>query len=304
MSQCAGNFNCHSSLDCQFGAQPVNDIYFSSPPVGTAYVSLKARADDSKSPREWQFMVRVFRKRTTAYLLWVAVYVVAMKCDFFQVPIHFDFFLAAFVFYVFCIDLLILACEQNLRRRQLQIDDNTYVEAEWTMPRKVSDPTANSVNVKNILKAVRFGAFGIISGYMIWWIAGAQQVFIQAWKLRLKYPVVNTALIIAVLIMTAGFILAIPIGFLGWQKRPRFLQIHGDGPQPRSFVLFPIMFPIIIGLMTLFVFDFHQYQLDDVGSDASNFTSPTEVLVFNFVVVLVYTAFSIRTIEILAKRRK
>ena len=284
-----------------FGAVSIGGLFAG---IGTAYVSLKARADDSKSPREWQFMVRMFRKRMTAYLIWVAVYVVAMKCDFFQVPIHFDFFLAAFVFYVFCVDLLILAREQNLRRRQLQIEDNTYVEAEWTMPRKDTDPTANSVNVKSILKAVRFGAFGIISGYMIWWIGGAQPVFIQAWKLRLKYPVVETSLIIAALIMTAGFILAITIGFLGWRKRPRFLQIHGDGPQPRSFVVFPIMFPIIIGLMTLLVFDFYQYQVDAVGSDASNFTSPTEVLVFNFIVVLVYTAFSIRTIEILAKRRK
>src|ERR1035438_10377211 len=103
-----------------FGAVSIGGLFAG---IGTAYVSLKARAADSKSPREWQFMVRMFRKRMTAYLIWVAVYVVAMKCDFFQVPIHFDFFLAAFVFYVFCVDLLILAREQNLRRRQLQIED-------------------------------------------------------------------------------------------------------------------------------------------------------------------------------------
>jgi hypothetical protein len=44
--------------------------------------------------------------------------------------------------------------------------------------------------------------------------------------------------------------------------------------------------------------------VDPVGSDASNVASPTEVLVFNLVVVLVYTAFTIRTIGILARRRK
>ena len=283
-----------------FGAGSIGGLLAA---IGTAYVSLKARADDSKSPREWQFMVRIFRKRTTVYLLWVAVYVVAMKCDFFQTPLHFDFFLAAFVFYVFCVDLLILAREQNLRRRRIQIEDNTYVEAEWTIPRKVTDPTADSVNVKNILKAVKYGAFGIISGYIIWWIGGGRQVFTNAWHLRLKYPVVETALISAALIMTAGFILVIPMAFLRWQKRPRFLQIHGDGPQPRSFVVFPIMFPIVIGLMTLAIFDLYQCRANNGLHDSTTSASPIEVLVFNLVVALVYTAFTIRTIGILAKRR-
>jgi RNA polymerase sigma factor (sigma-70 family) len=283
-----------------FGAGSIGGLFAA---IGTAYVSLKARADDSKSPRERQFMVRMFRRRMTVYLLWVAVYAVATKCDFFQVPIHFDFFLAAFIFYFFCVDLLILAREQNLRRRQIQIEDNTYVAAEWTMPRKVTDPTADAVNVNNILKALKFGAFGMILSLMIWWIVGGQQALTQAWKVRLKYPVVEASLIIAALLMTVGNALAVFMGFWGWQKRPRFMPIRGDGPPPRGLILFPIIFPIVIGLMTLFVFDLYQCLANN-GLPDPTMASPTEVLVFNLVVVSVYTAFTIRTIGILAKRRK
>ncbi len=284
-----------------FGAGSIGGL---AATIGTAYVSLKARADDSKSPRERQFMVRMFRKRVTVYLLWVAAYVVAVKCGFFQAPIHFDFFLAAFIFYFFCVDVLILAREQNLRRRQIQIEDNTYVEAEWKMPRKVTDPTADSVSAKNILKALRFGAFGLISGYLMWfYIADTQQIFTKGWNLRLKYPVVEKALSIAALIMAASFAQAVYVGFRGWQKCPRFLPIRGDGPQPRRLVVFPIMFPIVIGLLTLAVFDLYQCLANN-GFHDSTTSSPTEVLVFNLVVVSVYTAFTIRTIGILARRRK
>jgi RNA polymerase sigma factor (sigma-70 family) len=282
-----------------FGAGSIGGLFAV---IGTAYVSLKARADDSKSPRERQFMVRMFRMRATAYLLWVAMYFIAMKFNFFQVPIYFDFFLAAFFFYFFCIGGLILAREQGLRRRQIQIEDNTYVEAEWTMPRKVTDPTEDSVNVKNMLKALRFWIFGTVLAYTIWFQIYGHNLH-QAWKLRLKFPVVERALIFAVVIMAAGFVVGIYTGFLQWKKRPRFMPIRGDGPTPRGFVVFPIMFPIVIGLLTLAVFDLYQCLAND-GLHDSTLVSPTEVLVFNLVVVLVYTAFTIRTIRILAKRRK
>jgi RNA polymerase sigma factor (sigma-70 family) len=269
---------------------------------GSAYVSLKAHADDSKSPRERQFMVRMFKIRTTAYLLWLAVYVVGTKLNFFQAPIHFDFFLAAFIFYFFCIGGMILAREQGLRRRQIQIEDNTYVEAEWTMPRKVTDPTVDALNVNNILKAFRFWIFGVILIYTIWFQIYGHNLH-QAWELRLKFPVVERAFLFAVGIMAAGFVVGIYTGFLQWKKRPRFMPIRGDGPTPRGLVVFPIMFPIVIGLLTLTVFDVHQCLVND-GLHDSVMASPNEVLVFYAAVVLVYTAFTIRTIGILARRRK
>ena len=282
-----------------FGAGSIGGLFAV---FGSAYVSLKAHADESKSPRERQFMVRMFRIRATAYLLWLAVYVIAAKFNFFCVPICFDFFLAAFIFYFFCIGGMILAREQGLRRRQIQIEDNTYVEAEWTMPRKVTDPTVDPVNVKNLLKALRFWIFVPILGYAIWFEIYGHHLY-QAWKLRLKFPVVERAFIFAVAIMAAGFVVSIYTRFLQWQKRPRFMPIRGDGPTPRGLVVFPIMFPIVIGLMTLAVFGIHEHWAND-GYHDSVMLSPNEVLVFYGVVVAVYTAFTIRTIGILAKRRK
>jgi RNA polymerase sigma factor (sigma-70 family) len=280
-----------------FGAGSIGGLFAV---IGSAYVSFKARADDSKSPRERQFMVRMFRWRATVYLLWVAVYVVATKCDFFRVPIYFDFFAAASIFCFSCVDWLILAGRQNLHRRQIQIEDNTYVAAEWTVPRKVTDPTVGAVNVKNILKALRFWIFWVVLLYAIWFQFGGVHSLYQIWKVRAKHPVAEATIISFII----APVIAPYIRFLVWRKRPRFGPIHGDGPQPRGLVVFPIMFPIMIGLLTLFIFNIHQDRVDAVASDTANLISPTQVMVFYLAVVLVYTAFTIRTMGILAKRRK
>ena len=83
----------------------------------------------------------------------------------------------------------------------------------------------------------------MISGYLIWfYIGGAQQAFTKAWKFRLKYPVVEAALIDAALIMTAGFALAIFMGFLGWQKHPRFSQSMGMARNHAGLLCFQLCF--------------------------------------------------------------
>jgi RNA polymerase sigma factor (sigma-70 family) len=270
---------------------------------GSAYVSLKAQADDSKSPRERQFMVRMFWKRATVYLLWAAGYFIAQRLGFFHSPICFDFFAAAFVFYLFCVDLLILAREQNLRRRQIQIEEHTYNEAEWTLPRKVTDPTTGSVNVKNMLTALKFCIFWTILVMTIWFQFGGAHALYEGWKVRSKHPAAEVCLIISLSLMAASFAASPYTSLCGWQKRPRFVPIRGDGPPPRSLLFFPIIFPIKIGLITLLVFDVHECLIGD-GSHDSEMVSLNGVIAFNAVVFLVYTVFTIRTIGILAKRRK
>jgi formate-dependent nitrite reductase membrane component NrfD len=139
--------------------------------------------------------------------------------------------------------------------------------------------------------------------YAIWFGVGHDALY-QAWKLRLKYPVVETAFIFAASIVTVGFIVGMYTGFLIWKRRPRFAKIDGDGPSPpRKFVLFPILFPIVIGLLTLAIFSIHEHWAND-GRHDFVMLSPNEVLVFFGVVVVVYTGFTIRTIGILAKRCK
>jgi RNA polymerase sigma factor (sigma-70 family) len=283
-----------------FGAGSIGGLFVT---VGSAYVSLKARIDDSKSSRERQFMVRMFRVRAAVYLLWAAAYVIAAKCDLFQKPICVDFFAAAFVFYFFCIDLMILTREQGLRRRQIQIEDKTYVEAEWTTPRKVTDPAINAFNVKNMLKAFRFGIFRMILACTIWFLLGGGHALEGGWKVRSQHPAAEVCLYLTLAILVVTFAMSPYAQLLGWQKRPRFSPIRGDGPPPRGFVVFPIMFPILIGLMTLAVFTIHEHWAND-GRHDSIILSPNEVLAFFGVVVAVYTAFTIRTIGILARRRK
>jgi len=283
-----------------FGAGSIGGLFAT---IGSAYVSLKAHADDSKSPRERQFMVRVFRKRMTGYLIWVAMYFIAAKCDLFQKPLCFDFFAATFVFYFFCVDWMIFGREQGLRRRLIQIEDKTYVEAEWTQPRKVTDPTVSTFNAKNMLKAFRFGIFRLILVCTMWFQLGFGHTLYLGWKVRSQHPVAEVCLFISLAIMAATFVMSPYTQLLSWQKFPRFMPIRGDGKTPRGFIVFPIMFPIVIGLLTLAVFGIHEHWAND-GRHDSVMLSPNEVLVFYGVVLAVYTAFTIRTVGILAKRRK
>jgi RNA polymerase sigma factor (sigma-70 family) len=283
-----------------FGAGAIGGLFAT---IGSAYVSLKAHADDSKSERERQFMVRMFRKRMTGYLIWVTMYFIAAKCDFFHKPIYFDFFAAAFVFYFFCIDLMILAREQGLRRRQVQIEDKTYVEAEWTQPRKATDPAVKAFNVKNMLKAFRFSIFGSILILTIWFQLGGAHALYMGWKVRSQHPVAEVFFFITLSLMAASFMAAPYTSLFGWQKRPRFMPIHGDGPTPPTFVVFPIVFPIFIGLLTLAAFNLHEWLKYD-GRHDSAMATPHEVMVFYAAVILFYTAFTIWTLGILARRRK
>ena len=233
--------------------------------IGGAYFSFRAQADDTKSPRERQFMLQVFGKRTIFNLLLFAVFFAAMKLDYFRAPIHLDFLVAGFVFY-FCVYGMLFFAYHCRRRQQIQIEDNTFVETEWTMPRKVTDSTADSVGTKakDRVKAVRFMALGI--GMTVFVITQ------EAWKQHLGHAV----------LMTAILALCVFRGFLAWQNRPRFQSLRSN---------WIIAFPVLMGLMTLFFFNFHQY-LAQAGSDVSNIVSPTVVISFNLVVVLAYAVFA------------
>jgi hypothetical protein len=160
------------------------------------------------------------------------------------------------------------------RRQQIQIEDNTFVETEWTMPRKITDSTADLVGTeaKAKLKAIRFMAMGI--GMTLFVITQ------ESWKQNLGHAV----------LMTAYFALAVFWGFLQWRNRPRFQSLRSS---------WFVVFPVLLGLMTLFFFNRQQY-LAQAGSDVSRIASPIEFFTFNLVVVLAYAAFA----GILAWKRK
>jgi RNA polymerase sigma factor (sigma-70 family) len=236
--------------------------------LGGAYVSFKAQADDAKSPRERQFMHQWFGKRallnTLFILVWVAALFAATKLDFFHPPIHLHFLVAAFIF-SFCVYAVMMFARHSRRRQQIQMEDNTFVEAEWTLPRKVTDPTADSTGAKSKdrLKAAKFMALGI--GMAVFVITQ------ESWKQNFGHAI----------LMTAFFALCLWRGFLTWRNHPRF-----QSPQSNWIT---ITFPIFMGLMTLFFFNRQQY-LAQAGSDVSRIASPAVVICFNLVVVLAYAA--------------
>jgi hypothetical protein len=134
-------------------------------------------------------------------------------------------------------------------------------------------------------------------------MSGGVEVFVRAWELHAKYPVVENALIHSVIVTIDSVFLAILINWVVWRKLPRFVPIRGDGPPPPTFVLFPVIFPIVIGLMTLAAFNLCEWLKYD-GRHDSAMATPHEVMVFYAVVILFYTTFTIWTLGILARRRK
>jgi RNA polymerase sigma factor (sigma-70 family) len=236
--------------------------------LGGAYVSFKAQADDAKSPRERQFMHQWFGKRallnTLFIVVWVAAFFAATKLDFFRSPMHLDCLAAAGMF-SFCVYAVMMFARHSRRRQQIQMEDNTFVEAEWTMPRKVTDATAGSAGAKSKdrLKVARFMALGI--GMAVFVITQ------ESWRHNLGHAV----------LMTAFFALCLWRGVLTWRNHPRFQS-------PRSNWI-TITFPVLMGLMTLFFFNRQQY-LAQAGSDVSTIASPAFVIGFNLAVVLAYAA--------------
>jgi hypothetical protein len=251
--------------------------------LGSVYVSLTAQAEDSKSPRERQFVFGMCGMRMCFILLSFATFFIAMQFAFFLVPIHFDYLVAAFFFY-FCVDAVFLFAYQSYRRQQIQIEDKTYVEAEWRIPRRFTDSKADSVSSKmnDRLRLVRLAAFGIVSGTMVGALVGGFGVMVatqRTWQQQEQDwggPILVTACI------AAAVITLLHLGFAGSKFLPRF----SEPQRSRSFFV-P---PIIMGLCTLFFFNFRQYVAHTAGN-TFNRASPTEILVFNVIVVLAYAAF-------------
>ena len=233
--------------------------------LGGAFVSFKAHADDTKSPRERQFVLRqIFGRRLLISLAVFAPFFVAMKLDFFQTPLHLDFLLAAGLF-VLCVYGMAIFAWHTRRRQQIQMEDNTFVEAEWTMPRKVTDAMADSAAAKSKARSttLKFMALGI--GMFVFVVTQ------ESWKQHLGHAV----------LISAFMLLCLVRGFLAWQNHPRFQSLRSA---------WFVYYPVLMGLLTLLVFNYHQY-LARTSSDPSRIASSAEVFTFNLVVLLAYAAF-------------
>ncbi len=247
--------------------------------LGGAWVSLRAHAGDSKSPRERQFILQTFGLRIFLVLASFAGFFAAAQSAFFRVPLHFDYLVAAFFFY-FCFDAVFLSAWQNRRQQQIQIEDNTYVDAEW----RISGKSACASRGQG-LNLFRRSAFGIISGAMVGVLIGSVGPMVaapQAWQQQKQHW--GNKVLVMTSLAGAGLALLLVFSRARRQNRPHFRQLQWS---PRFFVS-----AIIMGSCTLWFFDYRQYVAHTAGN-AFNQASADEILVFNLVVVLAYAAFII-----------
>src|SRR4029077_18906698 len=150
---------------------------------------------------------------------------------------------------------------QSHRRQQIQVEDNTYVEAEWRIPRRLTESESDSVRPKmnDGLKLVRLAAFGVVSGAMVGAVVGAMGVMVatqRTWQQQQQHwegPVLMTACIAA-----AGVALLQLLNFARRKHLPRFPQLQ----RSRKF----FVAPIILGLCTLWFFNFRQFVAHTAGN--------------------------------------
>lgn len=203
-------------------------------------------------------MMQMSGIRVAATVLILAAFYGVEKLDFSHQPFGHDVVIAAFLFIVAAIATVSI---DQIRRgqRQIQIEEGTWVEAEWNKPRKLTDllldPTGN--NLKTYRKAASFMALGLVI------------CVIMAVDAPWKQDTVNATMLLA------GLALAMLLAFLFWRNRPRFKRVELTG------------MGYMCGL-TLFIYNFHQYK---AGLGFAHGTWPAAVILFNLVVVLVYAAF-------------
>ena len=116
--------------------------------LGSSYITLRAQADDTKSPCERQFVLQMIGVRVLAVSLVFAVSFGILKLDFSHQPVAHEILKAAYIFSVYILGMGLFAYSSR-RRQQIQIEEKTFAEAEWTTPRKVTDRAANPHETKS-----------------------------------------------------------------------------------------------------------------------------------------------------------
>jgi RNA polymerase sigma factor (sigma-70 family) len=241
--------------------------------IGGAYITWRAQADDTKSSRERQFLLQMIGVRIVAGLVIFAVSFGILKLDFSHQPLFNEMLRAGYVFSIYVIAMMLFIYSSR-RRQQIQVEDKTFVEAEWTTPRRDTDSAADASNTRSgtNLKALKFRAFIFV--------LAAVMIFQEPWKQDLVQSILWSAIVM----------LCVFWGHHVWKNLPRFQSLRSG---------WVFVSPIIMGLMTLFFFNLHHYQAQ-TGSDALIIASPAEVFTFNLVVTMAYAAF----VGILVWKRK
>jgi hypothetical protein len=236
---------------------------------------LKGQADDTKSPRERQFILQIIGIRIVIVLIVLGGIFGIEKIS--SQALVSDITLAVFIFLVAVMGTVLVEYT-NRRQRQLQIEEGTWVETEWKVPRKKDESLLGLARkLKNYIRTARFKGFIFMLVAMalmqkLWKDLGAALPLLIVWPLCLF------------------------LDFNNWQNSPRY-KMQGVNSS--------VGIVLMCGLITLLEYNFSRYIsqiLTLTGSrvNTSNISSPAVAITFNLVVVLVYAIF----IAVLIWKRK
>jgi RNA polymerase sigma factor (sigma-70 family) len=234
--------------------------------VGALYFNLRAEADNSKSKRERDFMQKMIGYQIISYVLKLAV-LVGLTTLLSEQPLGRDISLGSFLF-VCCADGVILFDFISRRRRQIQIEDGTFQEAEWIKPRMetANEEAKGKSKWETFLTMIKVCAFPVIFMTVIngWNSSGGDH---SVGRMDSPHRIIGW------LLFCIAFIVML---YRGRQRRPRFLAVR-PAWQLRSVVF--------MGVLTLLAFNLHQSRFQTAG-----WTSTPTVMVFNVAAVLAYGA--------------
>jgi RNA polymerase sigma factor (sigma-70 family) len=232
---------------------------------GSGIVALRAQADDTKSPRERRFM---FMEAGTRYLLAIllinAIFYGGSKLEqsgYVHGPLGRGLLDGGIILVVFAIGTCAYGYNRR-RQRTIQMEDGTYVEAEWKLPRSETDSTANSPGSKSNanLRTLKLMAVSLSVTVII---------LVQApWR---EYPVLCG-------LFAAIFALTKFMRFRSYRNRPRF-----ECPRNSTFV----WAAMLTGSLCLLFYTLHQFGWE-VGAVKPGF-SPAEMIAFILLLIVGYT---------------
>jgi RNA polymerase sigma factor (sigma-70 family) len=224
--------------------------------TGSAFIQMGAQADEAKSPRERRFMSRDVTLRFIAAGLAIdAVYFGGrklMQAGYLQTPLADGLLTAALLFIAFVVGTAFYFFSSR-RQRQIQIEEGTYVEAEWKLARKETESA--QVAQPQILK---LSAVSLAITAAILWRA--------PWK---EHPALS-------ILLAACLVLATVNRFRIVREQPRFQA--------------PTLFQALIALllMSLFGLLFLGLQHFYGRPGASTLSSPVPIVAFCAVLILGY----------------
>lgn len=234
--------------------------------VGALYFNLRAEADNSKSPRERDFMQRMIGYQMLAFVVKLSV-LLGLTWFLSGQPLGRDIALAAF-FFVCVADGAIFFDFISRRRRQIQIEDGTFQEAEWVKPRMetATPPNKGKSRQAKLLMMVSICAFPVIFMTLLnEWIKPAGHRPVESmWS--------SDKITLWILFCLTFSVMR----YRGWQRTPRFLAVRPR--QQMGSVIF-------MGLLTLIVFNFRHDRWQ--SADA---TATTTLIIFNLATALAYSS--------------